>query len=347
MSAQCEPWPLSQSCLPPGWSTEPVDWTPEQRNAVEVASALLRRFTAGVYGLCGLKIRPCRKPCAESHGLSSSPGVSSAWVQPMLYDGRLYNIACGCGSARSCGCGPISEIALEGDAFDIVQVKQDGVVVPNTAYRLDGRRMLVRTDGETWPQCQALDKPDTEVGTFSVLYRRGMLPDAAGRQAMTVLAVELAKACSGAKCALPARVTSVVREGITYDLVDDLTVFERGRTGIPRVDMWLAAVNPHAVRAPLSVYSPDLARSRETTWPVEPLPSTGVPDPTPPPLAYRHAQSVAATTWSIQHNLGFYPAGVRAEDGSGAGMAAQVSYVDIDSVRLTFTAPVTGTAYLS
>lgn len=344
MSTQCEPWPLSQSCLPSGWSLEPIDWTPEQRNAVEVASALLRRLTGGVYGLCGVKVRPCRKACAESYGLSSPLGVSSAWVQPVLFGGRLYNIACGCGGGRSCGCGPICELPLEGNAFDILQVKVDGEVVPNTAYRLDGHRMLVRTDGECWPDCQELDKPDTELGTFSVTYRRGALPDAAGRQAMTVLAVELFKACSGVKCALPARVTSVVREGITYDLVDDLTVFERGRTGLPRVDMWLAAVNPYAVRAPMSVYSPDLARTRETTWPFEALPD---PDPTPGPLAYQYVQVTPALTWTIPHNLGFYPAGVRVEDTTGADTVGEVSYLDVNTVRIEFNDPVSGVAYLS
>ena len=343
MSAeQCEPWPLISECLPPGWSADETEWTPQQRAAVEVASALLRRFTAGQYGLCRIKVRPCRDPRAPH------VPVGTGWVTPMLFDGRLLNISCRC-RAITCGCADIPEISLGSNVHSIVEVKVDGAVLPNTAYRVDSNRLLVRTDGQPWPTCQDIALPDTAIGTWSVTYRRGNAPDRAGQLAVTTLAVEIFKACQGdKKCGLPARVTSVVREGVTYDLLDDLSVFERGRTGLPRVDMWLAAVNPFSVRSTLAVYSPDTVRGRETTYPVTAV----VPGPEPePPTSdaahYTHVQAAASMLWTVVHNLGFNPGGVRVEDGTGVQTVGEVSYLDANTLTIAFNSPVTGVAYLS
>lgn len=344
---QCEPWPLISECLPSGWSATEDEWTEQQRAAVEVASALLRRFTAGQYGLCRIKVRPCREPGGPRPG-GTAGSVAGPWVTPMLFDGRLLNISCRCRSI-TCGCGDIPEISLGTNVHSIVEVKVDGAVVPNTAYRVDSKRLLVRTDGQPWPSCQQLGLADTEIGTWSVTYRRGNEPDYAGKLAVTTLAVEIYRACQGdKKCGLPTRVTSVVREGVTYDLLDDLSVFDRGRTGLPRVDMWLAAVNRYNVRSALRAFSPDTIRTRETTWPVTAL----VPDPDPePPTSdaahYTHVQTVPSTLWTVVHNLGFNPGGVRVEDGAGIQTVGEVSYVDTTTLTIAFNTPLSGVAYLS
>lgn len=342
MSTQCEPWPLLPECLPPEWSADPSDWSPSQLHSVELASGLLTRYTAGQYGLCRVKIRPCRvKSCSSWSALNG--GQLGAWMTPVLYDGLLYNIPCGC--RGTCSCSAVCEMPLEPSVHDIIEVKLDGLVVPNTAYRVDSRRLLVRTDGQCWPECQQLGMPDTALGTWSVTYRRGNPPDRGGELANTLLALEFEKACQGdSSCKLPPRVTSVVRNGLTYDIPTDLSAFESSRTGIPRVDMWLAAVNPFAARSQMRAYSPDTVRSRTTSWPVEALPPM---PPTPPDDGYRYVQNTPITVWTIVHNLGFYPAGVRVEDSDGEDTIGEVSYPDINTVRIDFNQPVAGVAYLS
>jgi ABC-type transport system involved in multi-copper enzyme maturation permease subunit len=94
-------------------------------------------------------------------------------------------------------------------------------VLPANAYRVDGRRKLVRLDGKRWPDCQDLVLDDTQPGTWSVTYQTGTPPAEGATTAVTMLAVEISKACSGdTTCKLPKRVTQVVRDGVTGRLVE-------------------------------------------------------------------------------------------------------------------------------
>lgn len=344
----CDLWPLSSTCLPEGWSTDPATWDDAQAEAVEAASEILRRLSGGVYGLCTLKIRPCRRRCAELYGadrvLRDGLGVSGGPWTPALIDGRMYNITCGC--VGECGCSPLCEIILNPPAFDVLAVKIDGQTLPSTAYRVDQQRRLVRVDGQCWPDCQEIALEDTQPNTWSVLYRTGRPVPAGGRVAMTELATNLWQACNGMKCKLPARVTQVVRDGVTYDLIDDLSVFERGRTGLNRVDMWLASVNPYAARAPMAVWSPDLVTHRRTTFPD--LGQVSPPDPGHDgATSFTYTQLAPSTLWIITHDLGFRPAGVQVHDNAGQEIVGQVEYPSLNVVTIEFSAPVSGVAYLS
>lgn len=70
------------------------------------------------------------------------------------------------------------------------------------------------------------------------------------------------------------------------------------------------------------------------------------------PVGYRHTQSASSTTWTIVHNLRFYP-NVTAFDSSGTtwqeGNIVEGDVVHIDNSNLTihFSVPITGTAILS
>lgn len=55
-----------------------------------------------------------------------------------------------------------------------------------------------------------------------------------------------------------------------------------------------------------------------------------------PPAFYRHVQGVPASTWTIAHNLGFYPAGVIARDSSGDLHEGRVTYIDTDTLSIAF-----------
>lgn len=61
---------------------------------------------------------------------------------------------------------------------------------------------------------------------------------------------------------------------------------------------------------------------------------------------YIHDQTVAATTWTIEHNLGKYPA-VTCIDGNGYVLIATVQYTGLNTVVLTFTEATTGKAILN
>lgn len=63
-------------------------------------------------------------------------------------------------------------------------------------------------------------------------------------QAIVRLAEELYASKTGGPCALPERVTSVTRQGVTWTLLDPQDFFDRGLTGIYAVDIVIRAFNP-------------------------------------------------------------------------------------------------------
>ena len=64
-----------------------------------------------------------------------------------------------------------------------------------------------------------------------------------GTEALTAwLAIEYGKAAQGKPCALPDRVTSITRQGVSWTVLDPQDFLNQGRTGMARVDAWLSPV---------------------------------------------------------------------------------------------------------
>lgn len=140
-----------------------------------------------------------------------------------------------------------------------------GYVIEETSY-VDTSR--VTDDLDCWPSCQNMALSPDMPGTFAVTYLRGRPLPVAGRRAVAALAEELCLACLGDSCcSLPARVTNIVREGISMAMLDPMDFLDSGRTGIYLVDLWLKVVNPRSRVRPAAIYSPDASSSRKTTWP--------------------------------------------------------------------------------
>lgn len=233
MNRPCE-WPV-EDC--PGGAEHGTcpDVDGELRTlADELAAQMLWAWTDRRYGLCERTVRPC--------------------------DDR--SVRCGCGSRRvSCGCTDIPELVLPGPVASVLDVWVDGVLLDDTAYRVDDYRWLVRTDGDAWPHCSDLLADPADAGSFVVTYLYGSAPPPGTGLITALFACELAKAlCQDDSCRLPRRISSMTRQGvtITFDDLDD------GRTGLPEVDMWVSAQRRPARRS--SVWTPDLAVPRRTTW---------------------------------------------------------------------------------
>lgn len=69
----------------------------------------------------------------------------------------------------------------------------------------------------------------------------------------------------------------------------------------------------------------------------------GDPGPT---LAYTHTQNTPSDTWVITHNLGMYP-NVTVEEFGGSIVEGEIAYENINSLTVTFSALVSGYAYVS
>jgi hypothetical protein len=198
-------------------------------------------------GLCLSTVRPQSGEAAL--GAVSWPG--NGYRQPWLVERGVWG--CSCNRSERSGCSFVPEIKLADRVVSVSQVKIDGVVVPTNEYRIDDHRYLVglrRPDGSerTWPCCQDDGLPDTQPHTFSVSFTRGGYPPVGGTVAAASLACEFAKGMgllgddAAKKCRLPRRVTSIVRQNVSVAVLDPLTLFQDGRTGLPEVDLWLASV---------------------------------------------------------------------------------------------------------
>lgn len=260
-------WPRPDTGCCDALNVDPVE-DPDRAKVIErvlrISVSILHGLTGRQFGLCPVTVRPCRDTCTQD----APPGT--AWMTPDVVDGKWINIACGtCRSA--CSCSAVCELALPGRVESIDAVVVDGAVVPPGSYRVDNHRYLVAQGDYCWPTCQDLSAPLGEPGTWSVTYRDGRPVPEAGVWAAGLLACELAKACGAAAgpCALPANVSSVTREGVSIDFeqVNLAIAGNKGRTGIPEVDLWVQTVNPYGVTGRARAYSPDRSAMRTTTWP--------------------------------------------------------------------------------
>lgn len=242
-------WPVDTSCC-----SSFDEYSPDvQARAKALAGMTMRMLTGYNVGGCPVTLRPCSISCvSRSGGWYEQGGTFRPYINAY---GQWVN-GCGC-THGGCGCTALPSVYL-GSVSRVVEVKVDGVVVPPANYAVHGDT-LVRTDGEPWPVCQDMAAADTEVGTFSVSIVRGAAVDGLGAYAAGRLACEFAKACTGKKCALPSNVTSVTRQGITYDMTTES--FPNGLTGIREVDLVIQRYNPNKMKAPPVVWSPDLPGS--------------------------------------------------------------------------------------
>lgn len=63
-------------------------------------------------------------------------------------------------------------------------------------------------------------------------------------------------------------------------------------------------------------------------------------------IAYVHTQGVSSATWTISHNLNFYP-NITTMDSTGAICEGEIVYTNPNSLTVTFLAAFSGVAYLS
>ena len=255
------PWPLDPACLTEEWTA----FAPEiQERATLLASATLQRLSGYRVGACPITVRPCKKGCAGSwpsyYDYFGSTGTSGSFW-PQNWSGVWIN-SCGC-TGTDCACTALCEVELPGPVNNVSEVLLNGVEVDPDDYRVDSNRLVWTGDTECpWPTCQDLAAPDTAPGTFSITYLNAYPVDALASYAAGVLAVEFARACNGDNCRLPPGVTSVSRQGVSYEVASG--AFPNGMSGIREVDAFIALWNPDTLREQPKVWFPGITSPRVT-----------------------------------------------------------------------------------
>lgn len=259
-----------------GWDVDPTDVCPnwaeyteaQQQVALSIAVTVMWAATGRRFGPCELTIRPCQsKEWAESYRAypvrwAGSDGTYAGPGMPYLLDGTWRNCGCGIG----CCCRARCEIMLDGPVSSIVQVVVGGEIVPLTDYRVDvaqGSYRLVKTTEGCWPTCQDFNQPGDGPDALMITYTRGALVPPSLLYATGLLACELGKGIVGAECALPQRLSSLTRQGVTADFITTELDIDSFQTGINEVDMVIRALNPGRRTRPPVVLSPDLPDNRD------------------------------------------------------------------------------------
>ncbi len=239
-------WPVDRTCLPEVEPENEVD-VAKMQAAVDAAVRVLWSLTGERYACCPRVARPCPSDCETP--TMWTPG--SGWVA--VLDGGVWrNIGCGCGGTCTAR-GPMV-VHLPGPICEITEVRIDDAILDPPGYKQEGDR-LYRV-GTVWPE-QDLQAPLGEDGTWSVQYLTGTPPPAGAAAMVGVIALDFWKVCTTGKCEVPRRVQTVQRQGVTFQLPDISEIIDKGSTGIPLVDMWIASVNPYKHRQRPSVLSPD------------------------------------------------------------------------------------------
>lgn len=149
---------------------------------------------------------------------------------PALLSGEMYNLPRGSEGQRNLRLRhtPVRSIA---------SVEYLGRVLDPSEYSLRNNSYLVRSKALPW-----VLNPYNEL---SVTYTYGTPPPAAGRRAAIRLANELILWDKGSGlCALPERISSVSRQGVSYTVMDPQEFISNGKVGIYEIDLFLASVNP-------------------------------------------------------------------------------------------------------
>lgn len=266
------PWPV-QRCGP-----LPEEDAEEYKPLHQAASEILWALSGRQFGCCeGPPIRPCREDCLplSRPGPLGPYGQVGQWT-PVLSDGQWINLTCRQCAGGRCSCPEVSEVLLPGPVCEVIEVTIDGTAVPTGSYRIDDLAWLVRQSEEggegsvrpSWPLCQDMGAPLGSEDTWGVRYRRGTPVPSGGQRALGEMMSEIWKGCNNdSSCALPKRVRTIVKQGLTVAVLDPMAFLEKGKTGLYFTDLWLQAVNPLARPAGARVISPDWEPGRTTTWP--------------------------------------------------------------------------------
>lgn len=210
---------------------------PYTESAVQFASMVLFKLSAEKY--TGVQTS------TEVYTLDVPVSISTA---PALITGKMYNLPRFTDNAHR-------NLRLRNTPVrSVVSVRYLGRELDPSEYSLRNNSYLVRTGGLPW----ILD-PLQEI---EVTYTHGTPPPAAGKRAAIRLANELILSDKGSSiCALPERIQSVARQGVSYTIMDPQEFISNGKVGIYEIDLFLAAVNPSKAKKRPRVFTPGSVRA--------------------------------------------------------------------------------------
>jgi len=221
---------MAKLWISPSDTIEPTGMFTDE--AVQTASLVLYKLTGEKY-----------PGISTSTDAITSTGYTNTMTTPHVIGGQMHNLPrATMGGQRELNLRQKPVLAVE-------SVYVNGVLLDPSQYSLRNNAYIVRTAPYQW-----ILSPTSEI---IVTYKHGARPPVAGRAAATRLANEIILWYNGDnRCALPERITSVARQGVSYTILDAQDFIGQGKTGIYAVDSFIAAVNPDKQRKKPAIFHP-------------------------------------------------------------------------------------------
>ena len=182
--------------------------------------------------------------------IGTLPGLSTKTNIALLYKGEVRNVMLYAQEWTS----PEARIRLRArPVTEIHTIRLDnGTVISPTDYVLVDNSTVQFYNASLWNPYNV-----------EITYSYGTPPPVAGKMAARTLAREFAKLWAGDEdCALPRRVTSISRQGVSYTLLDSQDFIDDIKTGVYEVDLFLKTANPARASQRSRVFSVDVPRGR-------------------------------------------------------------------------------------
>lgn len=259
----CDAWPVDLTKLPalPDENTQPDEYAvalDERNDAIEFAQDILWALSGRQFGVCLTEVRPHASgfPGRYDYGRSFPyrPNLSGVIIDNF---GSIMGCGCTGGGCRLSGPGmvhlpgPVAKPTVERPIIVKFGLGDGNVrILGEDEFRLEGD-VLYRSPccSDGWP-FQDYSQPVGCHSTWSVRYRRGLVPPNYVGKFVALLAKELIASWNDGPCKLPASVRRITRQGVSMEL-DPTAIVALGYTGLREVDRWLATVNPrHLMQAP-------------------------------------------------------------------------------------------------
>lgn len=182
--------------------------------------------------------------------IGTLPGLSTKTNIALLYKGEVRNVMLYAQEWTS----PEARIRLRArPVTEIHTIRLDnGTIVSPKDYVLVDNSTVQFYNASLWNPYNV-----------EITYSYGTPPPVAGKMAARTLAREFAKLWAGDEdCALPRRVTSISRQGVSYTLLDSQDFIDDIKTGVYEVDLFLKTANPAKATQRSRVFSVDVPRGR-------------------------------------------------------------------------------------
>lgn len=221
------------------------------------AEIYLRMSSHILYILTGEKFQGIKTTTEYFAGGSEENVFAPAVIQGKMYNLPRSQVLRSMGGSRGGSGGRVTKLYLKHKPIrNIVEIVENGKVLPPDSYTIRERAFLRKRNGGVWQM-----SPSSEL---AVTYEYGALPPTMGVDEAIKLADQFMLYEEGSdECILPEMVSAVERQGVSIAVINPNDIIQNGFTGIRSTDMFIKTYNPSRAKVKSKIYIPGRPNGEE------------------------------------------------------------------------------------